>query len=117
MRTVLESIKLYPGLAGFINGILTRLISKRVWINPNLWKGFVICCKVVITAPTSFSVIITLPKPQLEDILTKEPGLKPKLFEYVLGLPTAMRSRAKNLLSLFQEQQQQMQQQFIEQQY
>ncbi|KAJ3389231.1 hypothetical protein HDU84_008969 [Entophlyctis sp. JEL0112] len=101
MRTVLESIKLYPGLSAFINGILTRLISKRVWVNSNLWKGFVICCK--LTAPTSFSVIITLPKPQLEDILVREPSLKPRLYEYVTGLPSAMRLRAKNLMQLLQE--------------
>ncbi|KAJ3066104.1 hypothetical protein HDU98_010584 [Podochytrium sp. JEL0797] len=115
MRTVLESVKLYPTLATFINGILTRLISKRVWVNTNLWKGFVICCK--LTAPTSFGVIITLPKPQLEDILNKEPGLKPGLYEYCLGLPTAMRSRVKGLLPMLEDPhsvqlQQQQQQQF-----
>ncbi|KAI9329560.1 Symplekin tight junction protein C terminal-domain-containing protein [Obelidium mucronatum] len=109
MRTVLESVKLYPNLATFINGILTRLISKRVWVNPNLWKGFVICCK--LTAPTSFSVIITLPKPQLEDILNKEPGMKPRLFEYVMGLPTAMRARVKGLLPMLEDPHQMVQQQ------
>ncbi|KAJ3284576.1 hypothetical protein HDU79_008014 [Rhizoclosmatium sp. JEL0117] len=107
MRTVLETIKLFPNLANFINSILTRLITKRVWVNPNLWKGFIICCKLI--APTSFSVIITLPKPQMEDILNKEPGLKPQLYEYVLGLPSAMTSRVRSLLPLLEDPHQMMQ--------
>ncbi|ORY33531.1 hypothetical protein BCR33DRAFT_723132 [Rhizoclosmatium globosum] len=97
----------FPNLANFINSILTRLITKRVWVNPNLWKGFIICCKLI--APTSFSVIITLPKPQMEDILNKEPGLKPQLYEYVLGLPSAMTSRVRSLLPLLEDPHQMMQ--------
>jgi symplekin len=131
MRTVLSSVKAFPNLAGFTNGILTRLVSKKVWTNLKLWEGFIRCCSVCIafffhviqqdthyavnadlvlfwyiqlTAPTSFSVLITLPKAQLEDILRKLPGLKPRLYEYLMELPPSMRVRVKQVIALVEPQ-------------
>ena len=46
MRTVIQSVTLYQDLAGFVNSILTLLITKQVWKHPKLWDGFIRCCTV-----------------------------------------------------------------------
>ena len=74
MRTLIQALVVYPKLTGFAMGLLTRLISKRVWEDAILWKGFIRCCEK--TQPTSFPVLLQLPKTQLEDVLLQSPGLK-----------------------------------------
>ncbi|KAF9571652.1 hypothetical protein EC968_000320 [Mortierella alpina] len=82
MRTVIQAITLYKNLVGFVNSmILARLVHKQVWERPVLWKGFVRCAKMM--APTSGSVLASLPKPQLKEVLTMEPSLKESVDAYL----------------------------------
>ncbi|XP_014229710.1 symplekin [Trichogramma pretiosum] len=81
MRTVIQSLTLYPRLSGFVMNILQRLILKQVWKFPKVWEGFVKCCER--TQPQSFSVILQLPPPQLSEALNMSPNLKAPLIAHV----------------------------------
>ncbi|KAG0203738.1 hypothetical protein BGX28_004086 [Mortierella sp. GBA30] len=82
MRTVIQAITLYKNLVGFVNSmILARLVHKQVWERPVLWKGFVRCAKMM--APTSSSVLASLPRPQLKEVLSMEPSLKESVDAYL----------------------------------
>ncbi|KAG0044496.1 hypothetical protein BGZ83_010276 [Gryganskiella cystojenkinii] len=81
MRTVIHAITLYKNLVGFVNSmILARLVTKKVWTRPVLWKGFIRCAKIM--QPTSSSVLASLPKPQLKEVLQEEPSLKESVEAY-----------------------------------
>ncbi|XP_023289032.1 symplekin [Orussus abietinus] len=81
MRTVIQSLALYPRLSGFVMNILQRLILKQVWKQPKVWEGFVKCCER--TQPQSFAVILQLPPVQLAEALKMAPGLKAPLLAHV----------------------------------
>lgn len=80
MRTVIQSLTLYPRLAGFITNLLQRLILKQVWKHKLIWDGFIKCC--LRLQPQSMGVLIQLPVPQLQDALNICPELKSPLLEY-----------------------------------
>uniref|UniRef100_A0A8C6Y9R1 Symplekin C-terminal domain-containing protein n=1 Tax=Naja naja TaxID=35670 RepID=A0A8C6Y9R1_NAJNA len=67
MRTVIQSLTMYPRLGGFVMNILSRLILKQVWKYPKVWEGFIKCCQR--TKPQSFQVILQLPPQQLKPLL------------------------------------------------
>lgn len=77
MRTVLQTIGVYPSLIDFVMNILSRLVSKQIWKTPKLWVGFLRCA--LLTQPQSFSVLLQLPPPQLENAMNKTPALKAPL--------------------------------------
>lgn len=81
MRTVIQSLSLYPRLSGFIMNILQRLIVKQVWKYPKVWEGFVKCCER--TQPQSFAVILQLTHVQLADALKMSPALKKPLLTHI----------------------------------
>ncbi|XP_055908274.1 symplekin [Eupeodes corollae] len=80
MRTVIQSLALYPRLSNFIIGLLQRLILKQVWKQKVVWEGFLKCCQRL--KPQSSSVLIQLPLPQLQDALNQCPDLRAPLLEY-----------------------------------
>lgn len=84
MRTVIQSLALYPRLIGFVMNILQRLISKQVWRQPKVWEGFIKCCER--TKPQSFVVMLQLPPLQLAEALRMAPTLKAPLLEHVESL-------------------------------
>ncbi|XP_014208073.1 symplekin [Copidosoma floridanum] len=84
MRTVIQSLGLYPRLSGFVMNVLQRLILKQVWKQPKVWEGFVKCCER--TQPQSFAVILQLPPTQLIDALKMAPNLKGPLVAHVESL-------------------------------
>ena len=73
MRTVIQTLAVYPKLSGFVLSLLPRLLARRVWEDNVLWDGFIKCCQKL--APVSFSVLMQLPRRQLQDVLSKAPGL------------------------------------------
>ena len=81
MRTVIQSLTIYPRLSGFVMNILQRLITKLVWKQPKIWEGFVKCCER--TQPQSFAVILQLPPPQLLEALKLAPNLRAPLVSHV----------------------------------
>ncbi|XP_026660999.2 symplekin isoform X2 [Phoenix dactylifera] len=80
MRTVIQAIGVFPALVDFVMEILSRLINKQIWKYPKLWVGFLKCA--IQTKPQSFSVLLQLPAPQLENALTRNPMLRAPLAEH-----------------------------------
>lgn len=81
MRTVIQSLTMYPRLGGFVMNILSRLIVKQVWKYPKVWEGFVKCCQR--TKPQSFSVLLQLPPAQLTSVFERCPEMRAPLLQHV----------------------------------
>lgn len=80
MRTILQSLSLYPRMSTFVTKLLQRLIPKQVWKQKILWDGFLKCCQRL--RPSSFPVMLTLPPQHLQDALQKCPELRNPLIEF-----------------------------------
>lgn len=80
MRTVIQSLTLYPRLAGYVTNLLHRLVPKQVWRQKVIWDGFLKCCQRL--RPNSFSVLMTLPPLQLQDALNTCPELRQPMVDY-----------------------------------
>lgn len=89
MRTVMQTLSLYPRLVGFVMNILQRLIPKQVWKQKKIWEGFVMCCER--TMPQSFPVLFMLPIPQLRSVLSSHPELHAALRQHVHNLTDSQR--------------------------
>lgn len=83
MRTVIQSLTMYPRLGGFVMNILSRLIVKQVWKYPKVWEGFVKCCQR--TRPQSYSVLLQLPPAQLSSVFERCPEMREPLLQHVLS--------------------------------
>lgn len=81
MRTVIQSLTMYPRLGGFVMNILSRLIVKQVWKYPKVWEGFVKCCQR--TKPQSYSVLLQLPPTQLTSVFERCPEMREPLLQHV----------------------------------
>ncbi|CAG8436024.1 743_t:CDS:10 [Ambispora gerdemannii] len=81
MFTLYQSVNSYKRLMGFVTNLLSRLITKKVWDNPDLWKGFIKCCKV--TLPNSLPVLSQLPMEKLQMVLQMDPSFKEPLKKHV----------------------------------
>uniref|UniRef100_A0A665WJD4 Symplekin n=1 Tax=Echeneis naucrates TaxID=173247 RepID=A0A665WJD4_ECHNA len=81
MRTVIQSLTMYPRLGGFVMNILSRLIVKQVWKYPKVWEGFVKCCQR--TKPQSYSVLLQLPPAQLTSVFERCPEMREPLLQHV----------------------------------
>lgn len=81
MRTVIQSLTMYPRLGGFVMNILSRLIIKQVWKYPKVWEGFVKCCQR--TKPQSYSVLLQLPPAQLSGVFERCPEMRDPLLQHV----------------------------------
>ncbi|KAE8728883.1 HEAT repeat-containing protein isoform 2 [Hibiscus syriacus] len=93
MRTVLQAIGAFPALVEFIMEILSRLI----WKNPKLWVGFLKCA--LSTQPHSFSVLLQLPPPQLENALNRTAALKAPLVAHA-SQPNIRTSLPRSVLAV-----------------
>lgn len=90
---VLRAVTTYKSLVGYVSTtLLSRLITKKVWTNPQLWVGFMRCAKTI--APASFSALMQLPREQLKEILDKQPEMKPGLWQYVLAKNGPVKAQA-----------------------
>ena len=54
LRTVIETLTLYPRLIDFVVELLSQLVVKQVWKDKDLWRGFISCCIVC------FSLILVI---------------------------------------------------------
>jgi len=105
MRTVMQTLKRYKKLLGYIVEILGNLISKQVWNDKRLWEGFVRCCHMA--KPTSFKALLKLPPAQLEDALRVAPDLKEPLSKAVksqIQLQRALPKASLRILGLDNDQ-------------
>merc|ERR1719394_422366 len=89
LRTVIQSVALYPNLIGFTMNILQRLIVKQVWKQKMLWEGFIKCCER--TKPQSFRVLLQVPPTQLRLLLDSAVELREPLLEHVQGFTESQR--------------------------
>ena len=90
---VLQAVATYKHLTGWVStNLLSRLITKKVWTNQQLWDGFILCAER--TEPNSFDALLQLPKEQLKDLVEKRPAMKVKLREYLTK--RAGKSKARN---------------------
>lgn len=80
MRTILQSLTLYPRLGGFACNILQRLIPKQVWKQKVVWEGFLKCCQKL--SPGSLPVMLLLPPAQLQDALNTCPEMRQPLIDH-----------------------------------
>lgn len=90
MRTVIQSLSLYPRLIGFVMNILQRLILKQVWKQKKVWEGFIKCCQR--TKPQSFQVLLQLPPTQLKNVFDVSPELKEPLRQHVTSFTEHQRA-------------------------
>merc|ERR1719315_928586 len=96
MRTVIQSVALYPNLIGFTMNILQRLIVKQVWKQKMLWEGFIKCCER--TKPQSFRVLLQLPPPQLRLLLEAANDMREPLLEHVQGFTESQRQHVPSTI-------------------
>lgn len=77
LRTVLEAMRAYDALKGFVVNILQRLASRRLWelATPHLWDDYLACC--LHTMPNA-AVIVTahLPIEVVRDHMRQTNGVK-----------------------------------------
>ncbi|WCJ28032.1 HEAT repeat-containing protein [Euphorbia peplus] len=97
MRTVLQAIGAFPALVDFIMEILSRLVTKQIWKYPKLWVGFLKCA--LLTKPQSFSLLLQLPPPQLENALNRTAPLKAPLVAHA-SQPNIKSSLPRSILAV-----------------
>jgi len=102
MRTVIETVKKYKNMNGFILTILKRLIVKKIWKHEKLWIGFIKCCE--LTLPQSAEVLIQIPPKQLNDILSKNPIFLKPLFQAMEEDKTSINPKIISVLSNYKQQ-------------
>ncbi|XP_029637763.2 symplekin [Octopus sinensis] len=96
MRTVLQSLSMYPRLIGFVMNILQRLITKQVWKQKRVWEGFIRCCQR--TKTQSFQVLLQLPAPQLRNVFEISPDLREPLFHHVQSFTPHQRAHIPKVI-------------------
>ncbi|KAI8129473.1 Symplekin [Lucilia cuprina] len=84
MRTIIQSLTLYPRMANFVLNILQRLILKQVWRQKVIWEGFLKCLQRL--KPSSLPIMLHLPPQQLMNALEQCPDLRPLLIEYAQSI-------------------------------
>ena len=45
MRTVIQSVTMYPKLTSFVVIMKQRLIGKQIWKYNKVWEGIIKCCQ------------------------------------------------------------------------
>jgi symplekin len=71
---------------------LSRLITKKIWTNSQLWKGFMHCAKLI--APQSFNALLQLPREQLKDLVNNQAAIKPALWQFVVSKAGAAKAQS-----------------------
>lgn len=84
MRTIIQSLTLYPRIANFVLNLLQRLILKQVWRQKLIWEGFLKCVQRL--KPLSLPVLLHLPPQQLMHSLEQCPDLRQPLLEYAQSI-------------------------------
>lgn len=91
MRTVIQSLTIYPKLSSFVVSMMQRLIGKQIWKNAKVWEGFIKCCQRI--KPISHQVLLKLQPPQLKEVFQSAPDLKEHLSHYVQSITPLERAQ------------------------
>lgn len=89
MRTVIQSLQVYPKLSGFVVIMMQRLIGKQIWKYPKVWEGFIKCCQRI--KPISHQILLQLPSVQLKDVFVQAPDLKEHICKHVQSNTTEVK--------------------------
>ena len=81
MRTIIQSVTMYPKLTQFVLIMMQRLIGKEIWKNVKAWEGFIKCCQRI--KQISHQLLLQLPPAQLKDVLIVAPDLRESLTRHV----------------------------------
>lgn len=80
---MIQAVSTYKSLVPYVSTtLLSRLITKKIWQNAQLWEGFIRLARAI--APSSFGALLQLPKEQLRDLVGKQSSLKAPLRDYVV---------------------------------
>lgn len=102
LRTVIQAVQTYKSLQAFVSTtLLSRLILKKIWTQPQLWEGFMRCAKII--SPHSFGAILQLPRDQLKELVGKQAGLKAPLRDYVNKKAGNNKGRVTSLLEILSD--------------
>lgn len=92
MRTIIKASQQCKALVGFVTTtLMPRLVAKKIWTTPQLWDGFIRISKMM--APLSLPALLALPRPQLKELVDKQPTLKPMLMQHVMQKGGAVRAQ------------------------
>ncbi|TIC14172.1 hypothetical protein E3Q14_00925 [Wallemia mellicola] len=98
MRTVIQAVTTYKTLVPFVStNLFSRLITRKIWLTPVMWEGFVRCARAI--APASFGALLQLPQDTLRDVIKKQPALRSGLHEYILRKAP----KSSQILKIFEE--------------
>ncbi|KAJ1916352.1 hypothetical protein H4219_003837 [Mycoemilia scoparia] len=111
VRTMMQLARMHPSMTRFVGVLLDTLISKKIWTNLRLWQGVIKLARMI--APISFNSILSLPLPQMKDLLKVEPIMIMPLIQHVQQLPPMFQARLLPILESIQQQHQQSQGQQI----
>jgi len=101
VRTIMQSLTMWPRSVEFVMNIIQRLLAKQVWSTPPLWQGVVKCLHQAM--PVSFPVLLQLPRPQLLDALEQQPDFREKLVAYAATNLDTVPQDALEVLGLDEE--------------
>ncbi|CAF0878916.1 unnamed protein product [Brachionus calyciflorus] len=91
MRTVIQSLTIYPKLSNFVVIMMQRLIGKQIWKSPKVWEGFIKCCQRI--KPLSHQILLKLQPAQLKEVFQVAPDLKEHLNKYVHSITPLERAQ------------------------
>jgi symplekin len=98
MRSVIQSVTIYPKLSGFVIIMMQRLIGKQIWKYPKVWEGFIKCCQRI--KPISQQVLFQLPHAQLKEVFSSAPDLKEHCKLFLTQNPQQRLQISEQLLQL-----------------
>jgi symplekin len=84
MRTVIQSVTMFPKLTGFVIIMMQRLVGKCIWKHPKVWEGFIKCCQRI--KPLSHQILLQLPALQLQEVFNTAPDLKDHVSKHLATL-------------------------------
>lgn len=92
MRTFIQTVSTHRNLTSQVIGLLARLIAAdRLFSNPKLWEGFIRCLRAML--PASHALMVQLPVPHLEALLSAAPDLKLGFLSYLNQQPATIKSK------------------------
>ncbi|KAG1664015.1 hypothetical protein FOA52_010531 [Chlamydomonas sp. UWO 241] len=87
MRTVIVAVRGAPRLRPFVADLMSRLISKQIWLDKPQWRGILLL--VESTERTFFHVMLQLPAPVLDKCMLPQPGSNEPHFQWATSVKLA----------------------------
>jgi len=106
MRTVMQSMMLHSSLRNFVvNTIMIKLITKHIYLQPVLWRGFIAAATMLL--PASLPVLVQLPDQPFIGMM-HDPScakLHQHIILYVTQYPMQVRRSIREIVAQIQQEQ------------